>query len=527
MASYRPGIDRPTTELPSMAWEYVNFVRDQIELTSVETSKTVKAVLIPDGLAIPHWVWVRVPLHAGIRRAIDVHEVDTDVWIDCGRGISPASYDRTGLVFQINRFPLDEPRDLQHSFTIVVAPQDTTGPHVHPINHLITRLVPELDAPWRGNVMVFRHSKTANHWIVNVKERNCTGIEWIISAVFRRGIVTGLTRKKKNSPHDFWLTGDLVLYLLRFLNLVQIVGFSHIDTTCQAYAKIYIRGRITRYTSVFFTKSVFTAPSESGRAVLFERFFLTLLVTKSWIVGSVALAAASTLSDPPLPNELNIITWRRHVRIWMDFLLREAEFEIFSVRWSSGPYAPAGRLVFGFRHSQIPGYCITITASADEDLGALFFASPNTDQWIAIGPHELITPVLHNVALQQHLQGWRAMLHTYPPLNPPSSHRTYREGPRFPGATTLDADTTGWTRPCGLSCPWIRRTARHLGGFAHIKWGGLDGLDEATDAALLAIGRTHRVFRLGIVCDNGLCVNSPFYSEENEASQPRVASEEC
>ncbi|KAJ7893220.1 hypothetical protein B0H13DRAFT_1886468 [Mycena leptocephala] len=176
--------DRLTTKIPPMAWDLVTFTREQIKLEQTlvkDESKTVKVLLMPDGISIGGWVWVRVPLHQGLRRATDVDEVDTDVWFDAGRGIGRASSDLMNRSFQIDRYPLDEPRDLMYSYTIVVASQHTEGPDVHPINHNISRLVPDLEVPWRGNVLVFRHSKNASKALINMEDKHCIAVDLIIS----------------------------------------------------------------------------------------------------------------------------------------------------------------------------------------------------------------------------------------------------------------------------------------------------------------------------------------------------------
>ncbi|KAK6997108.1 hypothetical protein R3P38DRAFT_2799103 [Favolaschia claudopus] len=245
-----------------------------------------------------------------------------------------------------------------------------------------------------------------------------------------------------------------------------------------------------------------------GRNVLFDTFLRTLERTNSWIVGSVALAAASTLSDPPHPRNLNLISYRGNFESWIDFLGRSG-FQLRARRWSSGPYAVPGSWRCLFTHKGIPRLCVTITFSVRRNLGHLFFASPNTDQMVAIGPYEIITPVLRNVSEQQHIQGWRKQMHSL--HIDPLYGRFYRVNSRFPGAVTLDGSTVGWGRPCGMSCPGRWRSAQGLKGFAHIKWGGLDGANEKTDTSLQVLGESHLLFRFGVGCCNNFCPNSPTY----------------
>ncbi|KAJ7266932.1 hypothetical protein B0H12DRAFT_1068158 [Mycena haematopus] len=501
---------RPTTKLPEMHWAFVQWTRQEIELAKTGDSKTARAILIPDGRSMTDWVWVRVPVHTGLRRALTIDDLNTDIWIDASRGAGSATSDLTGRSFQINRFPLDEPRDLAHSYTIVVAPQHTKGPNVHPENHLINKLVPELEKPWRGNVLIFRHSKSTARFVINIEdERSCTGVEWVIP--------TNRVLRPRNYPqpgvmHAFWTTRDVVLYMLRFLNLLELVHFSHLNQRTKGYVKVYLKGRVTRYTSSFFPPKLDAQPWAADNYSILHRFFLALHVTRSWIVGSVALAAASTLSDAPCPSNMNIITTGRQLAMLVKFFEKEAGFVRLGAEWGSGAYANAGRLVW-MKHPLVNGKHISITSAWHGTLGPLFFMSPNTDQMIAIAGHELITPVLHNVAEQRHLIGCRPTSRSHPSVLPPQRDRTYRLVPPFPDATTLEHSTANWGKPCGYSCPAIWRAATGLKGFAHIKWGGVDGRDEETDSALVDIGHTRLTFTLGGRCLNQFCPNSPDFDD--------------
>jgi hypothetical protein len=108
-------------------------------------------------------------------------ELNTDMWMDAGRGSGCTTSDLTNRSLQIDRFPLDEPEDLTHAYTIVVAPQHTVGADVHPVNHTITRLLPDTVAPWRGNVIVFRHGKTASKVMINLEERDTVAVQMILT----------------------------------------------------------------------------------------------------------------------------------------------------------------------------------------------------------------------------------------------------------------------------------------------------------------------------------------------------------
>ncbi|KAJ7603759.1 hypothetical protein DFH06DRAFT_1151636 [Mycena polygramma] len=513
----------PTNELPQMSWFNVDFTRELIASEKVIRSKTVKAILVPDGQVFANWIWARVPLHADIQRAESVDELDTDIWFDAGRGAGAATSDLSNRSFQVDRFPFDEPNDLKHSYTIVVAPQHIRGANVHPINHQINALVPGLREPWRGNVLVFRHGKTVHKRLINVEDKNWDVIGLILTTSLalankpKRFVAVHSTapRYYPATPHVFWLQRDVVLYMLRFLGLMHIMLFSHIDQRCKDFAKVYLRGRIIRYTCPFFSRSSLhkIVPFNFQRPIIFERFFEVLGETRSWIVGSVALAAASVLSDAPVPTNLNIITYCLNFPTWIDFFANQSGFKILKRYWSTGPYAASGRMVLVLHHPQIRGYTVSITSADASNLGQLFFASPNTDQLIAISARELITPVLQNVSEQQHIMGWRPEMHLPAPAEDAPPNPAYRKLPRFPGVTTLDESTANWKRPCGPSCPGLPRITYGLNDFAHLKWGGLDGHDARTDPNLSRLAVSRMTFRFSVRCDNRCCTNSDEYVE--------------
>ncbi|KAJ6491714.1 hypothetical protein C8R47DRAFT_1214510 [Mycena vitilis] len=327
-------------------------------------------------------------------------------------------------------------------------------------------------------------------------------------------------RLQRRPSHPFWDTGDLVLYMLRWLCLVDLIRFSHINPNCRAYMRVYLKGRIARYVSLFLTPSVLVGPPSTLTPAVFKSFFFTLRLTGSWIVGSVALAAASVLSDAPPPDNLNIIAPNRAFHVWEPFLRRWG-YELMKRVWPSGPYGKAAQVMLVFQHILLPERKITLTIAHGANIGALFFASPNTDQLVAIASHELITPVLENVSQQQHLKGCRPHHYRHPllGLRPDEDPipRGYRDEPRFPGITTLDATPEKWTRPCGKSCPGVCRSARGLDGIARVMWGGLSGIEVPTDKSLLVLGESRLTYRFGTgPCINKKCTESDLYESDCE-----------
>ncbi|KAJ7214215.1 hypothetical protein C8J57DRAFT_1538572 [Mycena rebaudengoi] len=151
-----------TTILPSTDWTLILNVRDAIRLAVPSFLRKQSAFLFPDGDQIHRrFLWVRVPIMRGFRRAARASQMDTD------------------------RFP----RNLVHAFTFVVASQRDTGPHVYPVNTLINRMIPDLDRLWRGNVLVFKHSTTNAQNIINIAEMDLALVEIILTRVLRDKMV--------------------------------------------------------------------------------------------------------------------------------------------------------------------------------------------------------------------------------------------------------------------------------------------------------------------------------------------------
>ncbi|KAJ6604853.1 hypothetical protein DFH09DRAFT_1301002 [Mycena vulgaris] len=286
------------------------------------------------------------------------------------------------------------------------------------------------------------------------------------------------------------------------MTLKDLIQFALIDRHSERCAKAYLKGRITRYTSPFFTSI-----RRPDSTLTMKRFFQSLEVTSSWIVGSVLLAVVSLLSDVPQPHNLNIITLHRHLGKWMVFMLDGCGF---TVRWdglSTGAYAGEGWKFVKFHHALIPGFHVTVTTAAGSHLGGLFFAAPNTYQQIAIAAYHVITPYLDAVSAQHHLAGLKPSSRQHPSVPKDITHRTYRSLARFRGATSLSMTTERWTRPCGSVCPGVWRIAFGLHDFAVVTWGGVDGLDEYIDEMLAQLGKSRLQFRLGVKCANKKCGN--------------------
>lgn len=117
-----------------------------------------------------------------VKRASTVDDMDTDLWIDAGRGAGSAVVDNSSLSLNITRFPFDEPSDMRYTYTVVVTTQRESGGLVHEVNHFINALIPDLPKPWRGNVLVMCHGRQPGSPIINMAD----GDEAIVEAILRK-----------------------------------------------------------------------------------------------------------------------------------------------------------------------------------------------------------------------------------------------------------------------------------------------------------------------------------------------------
>ncbi|KAJ6475030.1 hypothetical protein C8R47DRAFT_701306, partial [Mycena vitilis] len=175
--------------LAPVSWDNVHFVRNAIKFCQPAFARRQAAWLFPDGNLIGRRLWVRVPVTRGLRRAYRIEQLEFDMWLNCGRSGAVPTTDGEHNTLLVERFPFDEPVDLEFAYWIVVTDQRTWGPNVHPVNALINGLVPGLALPWRGNVLVFKRGKGKGHPVINISDNETTFVEAIIKRVIRDGLI--------------------------------------------------------------------------------------------------------------------------------------------------------------------------------------------------------------------------------------------------------------------------------------------------------------------------------------------------
>ncbi|KAJ7094430.1 hypothetical protein B0H15DRAFT_946847 [Mycena belliarum] len=209
-------------------------------------------------------------------------------------------------------------------------------------------------------------------------------------------------------PHaisvTFWSSDDVVLYVIRYLSLIDMVKMCATTRRMHALGKAVLKGRVARYTTPFFDR---------GRGYRYEtqedldRFFSILRRTRSWIVGSVALSVASILSDPPARTNINLLSPYGQLQEWTEFLVDLCGFAIVSEGRCDGAHVSEGGQYLVFRHDDRKALHVTVTTSSRPHILQLFFAAPNTVQQVALGAHHLITPFPVMTSNQEGLRGRR------------------------------------------------------------------------------------------------------------------------
>ncbi|KAJ7858198.1 hypothetical protein B0H13DRAFT_1901964 [Mycena leptocephala] len=484
--------------MPNLSWTHIHFVRNVIKFMRPPFSRKQYGWLFPDGDQIKRRVWVGVPVILGRTRAFHLEELETDIWMDGGRGGNGPTSDITRNSILVDRFPFDEPCPLEYAFYILVADQRTTGPDVHPVNELVTSWIPELAVPWRGNVLVFKRGKGKGNPIISINDRDSTFVEAIIKRVIRDGSVgkqravfpvvtltmryltraktAALTPVKPSSPERVWSIDELHKLILNSMSLATLVHYRTISKVQRAEVTALFWNRVFLYTSPFF---------QDSKA---HTVFMDLLQTlNSLIVGSVPLAVLSVSSNADCPDNLNVIASYLTYARWYHAMLYTFHFSVEFEGNCEGPYEVVGYRFIRFSNPSVPGKYITITFSNQPDIFELWFSAPNTLQWNAIAGHTLICPNIEATSDLEAVRGWWIRNKAHSMFRAPIPNLPIASP--FPNIVNLDGDTDQWTKPCGWLCPGTWRLARGLQGIGHWAWGGMSKNDITEERVLWALNR--------------------------------------
>ncbi|KAJ7439167.1 hypothetical protein B0H11DRAFT_1934758 [Mycena galericulata] len=532
-----PAPPQPTTVLERMRWTFINFVRHSIKVASPRYGTIKSAWLFPDGDIVRRRVWIGVPVVRGVKTAVCVEKMETEMWIDCARGGSSTAVDYGARSITVKRFPFDSTRDLKYAFTIVVSTQRNEGPNVYPENELINRMMPDLPRPWRGNVLVFKHGITSKRRIIHISESDgfCETASWSDNSMDRvMPFPAHETSAEANTQFrdQFARSRDLVDRVLGYLPLLSLLKYAMLSkgtlTTSfpsldapernptssgtASSAKSRLKSRTLRYTRPFF--------ADERTHIM---FFHCLEDLASWIVGSVPLAVLSLCGEPRCPDNLNIITVEANLEPWFNFMVNVLQFELIENITCGGVYGPVATRFLRFVHTTVPmgqGKSITITASAAKHFFDLYFAVPNTIQSCFISATEIGTPYVEMTSNHEGTFSWFQTAWENTLTHEPIDDETPVESP-FQGIVDLQRSTAAWDRPCGLACPGKWRFANGLRGFGHWKWGSVDDMDWDTDPVVIALGNSRVKWRSGLGCGIDSIVEHICISQLLPAEGPR------
>ncbi|KAJ7301289.1 hypothetical protein DFH08DRAFT_827696 [Mycena albidolilacea] len=476
-------------------YDCINAVREGIAKRTPGWPRLQTGLLCPDGNTLHKRVWVKAPVSQGLERAMKVSELEVDLWIDAGRGGFEGTNNAALTSIRIDRFPFDEPRDLKHSYSIVVADQDQHGLFLYPENALVNKLEPDLKQAWRGNILVFKHGTKPTKAIVNITDSDVTFVEAILKC-----------KLYANGGRDrFFATAELRRSMLLYLPLIPLFNYGRASRFTRGDVMSLARERVEHYTSPFF-------PSD----LLPTLFFYQLEDHSAWIVGSVALAALSFSCDLPVPNNLNVITSASTEDAWITSMCDCMGYTLRSVP-CGGFYAKLAqsRLIFTHKDVQVGGLPLKsiallkrsdIVAQEDyrhglpgADVFELFLRARSTLMANAVSAQELISTYVELTSNCQGVSGYT------PAFTRPLDVSFIEWTSPFPDAIELLDSTETLGRPCGLACPGRTRVSTNIAGIGHWVWGGVSNFEWEEDANLIAMRKSDITYKSGDFCRNPHC----------------------
>ncbi|KAK7027684.1 hypothetical protein R3P38DRAFT_3190747 [Favolaschia claudopus] len=289
-----------------------------------------------------------------------------------------------------------------------------------------------------------------------------------------------------SAANTVFQTDDVYQLILGLLNIRQLAQLRRASRLANRDVHQFLRSRVHKYTLPFFSS-----------AELRDKFFHYLDIWKSLVVGSVPLAALSMPSNPPVPDNMNVIaTFDKYFR-WMHAMQYVLDFTVVYEGECGEEYARVGFRYVTFRNNTSLDKLVTITFSNRPHLWELWFSAPHPYQWNAISGRSLICPNVVATSRQVSIVGW-----------PNRSHNMYKNiwcPSPFPGIVKVYADTSNWPGACGWLCPGLIRAAQGLEGVGHWGWGGVDGDFEQEDRLLTAFGRSQFTWKIATVCINPAC----------------------
>ncbi|KAJ7277267.1 hypothetical protein C8J57DRAFT_1504094 [Mycena rebaudengoi] len=97
-------------------------------------------------------------------------------------------------------------------------------------------------------------------------------------------------------------------------------------------------------------------------------FFIRLKAFESWINGSVPLAAMSLQSRADVPDNLNVLIFHTHKKIWAKTMIELLGFRLSASGRNSDRWDIVGQWYMTFTHESVPGEKITFTTSRQSEI---------------------------------------------------------------------------------------------------------------------------------------------------------------
>ncbi|KAF8126865.1 hypothetical protein K438DRAFT_2001153 [Mycena galopus ATCC 62051] len=290
---------------------------------------------------------------------------------------------------------------------------------------------------------------------------------------------------RQSSTVAFYNIVELRHLMLNCLPLVSLMTYARTSLESKAEVHKVLRRRIIRYVAPFLRD-----------ALDVSIFFSRLGTSRSWIVGSVALAAVSCGRDVRVPDNLNIIAAHGTAQAWIGFWRDELGFTMLMAKPCTGFYAQQGRYYLTFSHADLPGKIVTVTTARSDPFCELFLRCRTTLTTNAISASELISVYVDLTSNFEGIWGHRS---TAAQLNDDDCVSP------FPDDITLHESSNQLGRPCGLACPARPRWSTNIAGIGHWSWGGFDGAGAGgPDPTLESMRLTDVKYRTGLDIDKSI-----------------------
>jgi hypothetical protein len=145
------------------------------------------------------------------------------------------------------------------------------------------------------------------------------------------------------APYQFLLNDDVLGEILHRLDIIALSRYGLLSKAQAATALQLLKERVKHCTlPSFATEASWTA------------FFIRLKAFESWINGSVPLAALSLQSRADVPDNLNVLIFHTHEKIWAKTMIELLGFRLSASGRNSDRLDIVGQWYMTFTHGSVP-----------------------------------------------------------------------------------------------------------------------------------------------------------------------------